>query len=109
MQFLSAGKRSLREKPHACDAGPQAADGGLPVAGGLVDRLHRQAYALLLLEGLPRLRAIHDPAEARVLTWDADAGVEHDGGQKPSLTLGEAFLCDGVDASRGGGLAAASN
>jgi hypothetical protein len=45
-----------------------------------------------------RLRAVHDPAEARVLTWDADAGVEHDGGQKPRLTLGEALLGDGVDA-----------
>ena len=51
-----------------------------------------------LVEELPRLRAVHDAAEARVLTWDADAGVEHDGGQKPRLTLGEALLGDGVDA-----------
>jgi hypothetical protein len=49
-------------------------------------------------EELPRLGTVHDSAEACVLTWDADAGVKHDGGQKPSLTFGEALLLDGPDA-----------
>jgi hypothetical protein len=51
MQFLSAGERSLRENTHACDAGFEASDCGLPIAAGLLDRLHRQAHALLVLQG----------------------------------------------------------
>src|SRR3954471_14753792 len=51
MQFLSAGERSLREKTHACDAGLQPRNGGLAIPCGFVDRLHRQAHALFVLEG----------------------------------------------------------
>jgi hypothetical protein len=73
-----------------------------PVMGGTPCIRHARTRAVMpavvhrgvaepheLVEKLPRLRAVHDSAEARVLTWDADADVEHDGGQKPSLTLGE--------------------
>ena len=42
--------------------------------------------------------AVDDAAEARVLTRDADAGVEHDGRQEPRLALGEALLGDGLNA-----------
>jgi hypothetical protein len=51
-----------------------------------------------LSEELPRLGAVDDAAEARVLARDADASVEHHRRQKPRLTLGEALLGDGLDA-----------
>ena len=51
MQFLSAGKRPLREKTHPRDAGLQPNDCGLAIAFGRVDRLHGQAHALLVLKG----------------------------------------------------------
>src|SRR5215510_13408166 len=51
MQFLSAGKRSLREKTHACDASLQPRNGGIAIPCAFVDRLHRQAHALLVLKG----------------------------------------------------------
>ena len=51
MQFLSGGKRPLREKTHARDAGLQPRNGGLAIPFGLVDRLNRQPHALLVLEG----------------------------------------------------------
>jgi len=50
MQFLSAGERPLREKTHARDAGLEPGDGGGAIAYGFVDRLHGQAYALLVLK-----------------------------------------------------------
>ena len=50
MQFLSAGKRPLREKKHARDPRPQPSEGSLAIACGFVDSLHGQAHALLVLE-----------------------------------------------------------
>jgi hypothetical protein len=50
MQFLSAGKRSLREETHARDTGLQPGDGGLAIAYGFVERLHCQAHTLLVLK-----------------------------------------------------------
>jgi hypothetical protein len=50
MQFLSAGERPLREKMHTRDTGLQPSDGSLAIAYGFVDRLHGQAYALLVLK-----------------------------------------------------------
>ena len=49
-------------------------------------------------EELPRLRTVDDAAEARVLAWDADAGVQHHGRQESRLALGEALLGDDMDA-----------
>ena len=49
-------------------------------------------------EELPRLLAVDDAAEPRVLARDADAGVEHYRRQKPRLTLGEALLGNSLDA-----------
>src|SRR5262245_32274962 len=51
MQFLSAGKGSLREKAHACDAGLQAGNCSLAIGAGLVDCLHRQPHSLLVAKG----------------------------------------------------------
>ena len=51
MQFLSAGKRSLREKTHARDAGLQTRNRGLATRFGLVDPLHGEAHALLVPKG----------------------------------------------------------
>src|SRR5438477_2231716 len=51
VQFLSAGKRSLREKTHGGDAGLEPRNSGLAIRSGFVDRLHGQAHALLVLEG----------------------------------------------------------
>jgi hypothetical protein len=43
-------------------------------------------------EELPRLLAVDDAAEPRVLTRDAHAGVQHHRRQKPCLALGKPFL-----------------
>ena len=51
MQFLSAGKRPRREQTHAGDARLKPRNGGLAIPFGLVDRLHRQAHALLVPKG----------------------------------------------------------
>src|SRR5262245_5035918 len=51
MQFLSAGKESLREKTHACDAGLQAGNCSLAIGAGLVDCLHCQPHSLLVAKG----------------------------------------------------------
>jgi hypothetical protein len=45
----------------------------------------------------PRLLAVHDAAEPCVLARDADAGVEHDGRQKPRLALRKALLRNSLD------------
>lgn len=51
VQFLSAGKRSLREETHARDASLEARYSGLAIPFGFVDRLHCQAHALLVPKG----------------------------------------------------------
>src|SRR5258705_2024454 len=51
MQFLAAGKRSLREETHARDSCLQARDGSLAIHVGLVDGLDGQANTLVVPEG----------------------------------------------------------
>src|SRR5262245_15380735 len=61
VQFLPAGKRSLREKTHACDTGLQPGNCGLAILAGFVDGLYRQTHPLLVFE--PQfLRRLEDPA-----------------------------------------------
>src|SRR5262245_43144417 len=57
----------------------------------------RVAQAHELGEKLPRLLAFDDARKRRVLTEQADAGVEHHGHEEASLALGEAELSDGLD------------
>jgi hypothetical protein len=61
MQFLSAGKPSLREKTHAFDTGLQAADRSLPILAGVIDCLYRQAHALIVFERQPA-GGLEDPS-----------------------------------------------
>jgi len=51
MQFLSAGKRSLREETHVRDPCLQACDGSLAIHVGLVDGLDAQANTLVVPKG----------------------------------------------------------
>lgn len=49
-------------------------------------------------EKLPRLLAVNDAAEPRILARDADPSVKHHRRQKPRLTLGEALLGNSLNA-----------
>src|SRR5436189_249836 len=51
-----------------------------------------------LCKKLPSLLTFDDAREGRVLTEQADSGVEHHGHQEASLAFGEAELCDGLNA-----------
>ena len=50
MQFLSGGQRPIREEAAARDARLEAGDRAIPIDGALLDGVHDDANALMLLK-----------------------------------------------------------